>query len=206
MTSRRASLAVAVIALAGPMGYFALAQSSESQVAAPLSYSERLEGAVASHGLGRFGFEAVDDLARAAVVIATVESESELPGTAKNIEGEPHEVYRVVELRIEEVVRGKLQAGARFRMYDFGWMVMPDGDRRPVVADGTRLVVGDRAVVALSGDGEDPNRSGLLTQDAVLFLRDGEVEDTGRTKPIIRELEELTEDELLRRLRTAFRG
>jgi hypothetical protein len=207
MTRRRATVAViAVIVVAAPAAYSVWAPSSESRVAAPASYSQRLERAVATDGVGRFRFEAVGDLRPAAVVVATVESESELPGTAKNIEGEPREVYRTLEFRIEEVVRGTLQPGSRFRMYDFGWFIMPDGTRRPVVADGTRLVVGDRAVLALTGDGQDPNRSGLLTQDAVLFLRDGEVVDTGRDKPIIRELEQLTEDELLQRLRSAFRS
>jgi hypothetical protein len=141
------------------------------------------------------------------VAIVEVTGEQEVPGSRDaTIPGEPKEVFRNLDLRVERVVAGRKPSASSFAMRDFGWVFTETGERRPLVHEQTRLEVGDRALVALSGAGQFAEQSGLFTADSVLFLEGGEVSDTTRDKPIIRELEALSEQELIARAERESRG
>lgn len=154
-----------------------------------------------------FAWDSLEELRQAdAVVVATVVGEREKPNPeTQAIPGEPREFLRDLELRVERTFRGRPVEGDSFVIRDLGWYVFDDGRRAPITGhDGTRLEVGHRALVALIGNGTEPNTSALFTRDAALFLENREVVDTGRTKKIIRELESLSEAQLVARVEQAM--
>jgi hypothetical protein len=175
----------------------------DAQAVANAEYAERVPDAGAFAG-GDYAtsWETVEDFADADLV-AVVEVTSERPlelqrrGLAPT---EPGLMLRELTLEPMEVIAGNKRT---VKIDAYGWSVEPDGTSHPVTGEGTRLEVGDTVLVALGAPvGNQPYWS-LLGGDSALFLAGGEVVDTGRRKPVIAELERLTEADLLDRIEHA---
>lgn len=172
----------------------ASASSVPESVAAP-----RPPDAVVADGAGAelYGFESWDDMRTNAslVAIVTVQSEEEV-----HIKTWPEDdlisSMRNVTLLVEQTLLGDAHAGDTFVIRDLGWFTT-GGERTEVVyVSAIRLRPGDRAFVALIGDGKDPETSALLNSDAVIILNDP-IGPADRSNPFAATLEALSAAELI---------
>ena len=169
------------------------------------SYRARLASGYAVELIGG-SWENVSDVARASTVaIATVTDERALD-SAKDLadelshtgEGEPFQINRLVTLRFEQTFSGGDQVPSELKLVLFGWEQFPNGDRKPLIVDKTYPIVGDRVFILLT---KAAGHDGMLDQNAMLFLKDGCVIDTTRDTPAFKELEGISEGELITRVK-----
>lgn len=169
-------------------------------------------------GLETFGFapELLPDLV-GLVGIGTVKQEFERgDGPDENVgPGEPYDSLRDATLELDTVVAGNDELGETVVLADlYGWQYTASGERLEIVEGGVRLRPGDRVLVVLvpeppnAGPGSAPESAGaryrLLTQYAYVFLEDGRTVDTNRDEnEYLRQLESMTEDQLVAELRDA---
>ncbi|MCA1824264.1 MAG: hypothetical protein ABR520_01505 [Mycobacteriales bacterium] len=154
---------------------------------------------IVNHARYAVQFESVADFAKSySIVVATITDEQRQepygPEYARNIN-------RTLSVNVEEILAGPSPAPASF--VDWGWVVTADGEHPVVAEGGVRLKVGDRAVLILSRFGE---KIELVNDQAVFLLSDGNVIDTDRHDPLVRQLEQLTERELKDEIRRRVRS
>lgn len=108
---------------------------------------------------------------------------------------------REVELAVEEVVVGVNLTREPFRVQDARREERAGNDNRWQICGQSWLEEGDRVLIALDVSARDGRTPIVYTSDSVFFLRGGQVVDTDRTNPTIRQLERLSEVELVAMLR-----
>lgn len=127
------------------------------------------------------------------VAVVTVTAEKEHAGRKSE---EVTVSRRMLTMKVEEALAG--QVPPTLEVVDFGSVATNSGHRPQVAHDGIRLQVGDRAIVAVNRFGGE---LWLVNNQAAYLLADGEVKDTDRKDPVIREIERLSETEVKERVR-----
>lgn len=205
----RMALALIAVGLLVGCGYGDSGSGAEAgpvvddpEAAANAAYAERVADVGRAGGDYATYWETVEDFASADLVaVVEVTAEKPLPVQREGLlPEEPGFMLRELTLKVTRPIRGDEQT---VKIDAWGWSVDPDGTRHPVAGEGTRLEVGDSVLVALGAPIANQIYWALLGGDSALFLAGGEVVDTSRRKPVIAELEELSETELLQRVEAA---
>lgn len=154
--------------------------------------SERTSGPVVVHADYGVFFQTPSEISRLSdeVLIGTVEGERR--GETYGPSDAPRQ-NRILEVSVERSLKGS--SSSPVEVVTYGWTKINGEERVLVTSDGVRLKVGDRAMLALAV-GKDGGR-GLANDQAVLLLADGQVVDTDRDDPLVKELETLSEPQLV---------
>jgi len=137
-------------------------------------------------------FETPSDILRQSdeVVIGTVEGERR-GSTYGPPDGRVQN--RILRVSVERVLKGSPSDSVDLGTW--GWSKYNGKERPFSPADEVRLEVGDRALLALAV-GKDGGR-GVMNQQAVFLLAEGQVVDTDRNDPVVKQLESLSEPQLI---------
>lgn len=137
-------------------------------------------------------FETPSDILRLSdeVVIGTVEGERR--GTTY---GPPdgRVQNRILRVSVERILKGSPSDSVD--VVTWGWSKFNGKERPSSPANEVRLKVGDRALLALAV-GKDGER-GVMNEQAVFLLAEGQVVDTDRNGPVVKQLETLSEPQLV---------
>lgn len=154
--------------------------------------SERTSNPVVVHADYGVFFQTPSEIFRLSdeVVIGTVEGERR--GETYGPSDAPRQ-NRILEVSVERSLKGSSSSPVEVATY--GWTKINGEERVLVTSDGVRLKVGDRAMLALAV-GKDGGR-GLANDQAVLLLADGQVVDSDRYDPLVKQLEALSEPQLV---------
>lgn len=126
------------------------------------------------------------------VLLGTVVAET--PGRSGEDRGEGFVQLSVVTVEVERSFTGDAEPGTTMDLEQAGWYTNPAGERSEDNMGGcVRLRVGQRVLVGAWGT--DEGASAPCT--AIFLLEAGQVVDTGRMSPFIRELEAGSEADLI---------
>jgi hypothetical protein len=142
-------------------------------------------------------FETVEQLQAGGTVLA-----GRIVAEARGVQTRDHEqvnTFRLLDVDVESVLAG--EAPKKITIETIGWIADSKGEQRQADIEGVALEVGDRILAAVVNLGDRKRLFGFTNPQSVYILQEGQVVDTPRKDKLTKELEALTEEQLMEKVK-----